>query len=125
MDTVTPNADDHKDGTPREETQETTTQGIDSPIEYIKVTDIQVPATVRADWERLDVLQASLQTNGLYHPILVKRQGDTYELLAGHNRLQAAKNLGWTTIRAQIKEFSEDNALLQELIVLDENLCRD
>src|SRR5215470_4873086 len=125
MDTVTPNADDHKDGTPRAETQETTAHGMDSPIEYIKVTDIQIPPTVRADWENLDYMQNSLQTNGLYHPILVKRQGDMYELLSGHNRLQAAKNLGWTTIRAQIKEFSEDNALRQELIVLDENLCRD
>src|SRR5262245_23421742 len=115
MDTVTklgtdqevPNVVDREDGTPRVETQETTTQGIDSPIEYIKVTDIQMPPTVRADWENLDVLEASLQTNGLYHPILVKRQGDMYELLSGHNRLQAAKNLGWTTIAARVAEFTD------------------
>jgi hypothetical protein len=44
-----PHADDYKDGTPREETQETTAQGMNSPIEYIKVTDIQIPSTVRAD----------------------------------------------------------------------------
>jgi hypothetical protein len=81
-----PHADDYKDGTPREETQETTAQGMNSPIEYIKVTDIQIPSTVRADWEHLDVLQASLQTTGLLHPITVRRQGDTYELLSGHNR---------------------------------------
>ncbi len=34
-------------------------------------------------------------------------------------------NVGWTTIPARILEFTEHNALLQELVVLDENLCRD
>lgn len=120
-----PPANDHEDGTPQEDTPEMTAQGMDSPIEHLQVAHIQIPPTARADWESLDVLQASLQTTGLLHPIIVKRQGDTYEVLAGHNRLQAAKNLGWTTIPARILEFTAHNALLQELVVLDENLCRD
>src|SRR5712691_8478640 len=97
----------------------------DYRVEHLQVAHIQIPSTVRADWGNLDVLQASLQTTGLLHPILVRRHEDTYELLAGHNRLQAAKNLGWTTIPARVLAFTEHNALLQELVVLDENLCRD
>ncbi len=122
-----PYANDDKDKTPRKDTdtKEISAQGMDSPIEHIQVAHIQVPTTVRADWEHLDVLQASIQTTGLLHPILVRRQGDTYELLAGHNRLQAVKNLGWTTIPARILKFTEHNTLRQELVVLDENLCRD
>src|SRR6266446_3572295 len=122
-----PYANDDKDKTPRKDTdtKEISAQGMDSPIERIQVAHIQVPTTVRADWEHLDVLQASIQTTGLLHPIIVRRQGNTYELLAGHNRLQAVKNLGWNSVPARILEFTEHNALRQELVVLDENLCRD
>ena len=66
----------------------------------------------------LDTLMKSMQRSGQLHPIVVN---DGYELLAGHRRYYAAKNLGWTEIGVKIVDLDAD---LERLVHLDENLER-
>jgi len=49
----------------------------------------------------IEELAASLQTYGLLQPIVVRRKGRKFELVAGHRRLEAARSLGWETIDAR------------------------
>lgn len=62
--------------------------------------------------ERFDDLVASIRRNGVMQPILVQSKGRFYEILAGHNRVNAAKMAGLETIPAVvIEELSDEEAL--------------
>jgi ParB family chromosome partitioning protein len=63
-----------------------------------------------------------MQTYGLLQPIVVRRAGRKFELVAGHRRLEAARQLGWQTIDAVVRTASEGDAYLLTLI---ENLQRE
>ena len=74
--------------------------------------------------ERLDDMVASVKQNGILVPILVQpiNDGESYEILSGHNRANAAKIAGMNTVPAVIKEgLSEDEA---ELYVVETNLAQ-
>lgn len=66
----------------------------------------------------VEALKKSLESIGLINPVTIS---ESLELLAGARRLQAAKELGWDTIPAQVVER---DSLEQELISIDENLVR-
>jgi ParB family chromosome partitioning protein len=67
-------------------------------------------------------LEASIKSNGLLQPVVVRRLGDgKLELVAGERRLRAATRLGWTEIPAVIRDF-DDRAMLT--LALVENLQR-
>ncbi|HEV7301493.1 MAG TPA: ParB/RepB/Spo0J family partition protein [Tepidisphaeraceae bacterium] len=67
-------------------------------------------------------LAASLKANGLIQPILVRRQGDQYELVAGERRLRAAKLAGLKEIPAIIRDV---DGLTQAQLALVENIQRE
>jgi len=50
----------------------------------------------------VDELKDSLDVHGLLQAIVVRRRGPGYELIAGHRRYEAAKQLGWATIDAKV-----------------------
>ena len=91
----------------------------------IQIDNIQIPSTARAVSAHLDVLIESIKHVGLLHPVTVRKVGESYELLSGHNRIQAIKNLGWKEISAKVLDYADANDLRQQLSVADENLCRD
>ncbi|MEQ8791082.1 MAG: ParB/RepB/Spo0J family partition protein [Pirellulaceae bacterium] len=66
-------------------------------------------------------LAESLKEHELLQPILVRRQGDRYQLISGERRLRAAIQAGWTTIPARLREA--DDRLVAELAIV-ENLQR-
>jgi ParB family chromosome partitioning protein len=68
-------------------------------------------------------LEASLKTNGLLQPIVVRPRpnGDGFELIAGERRLRAATRIGWEEIPAVVKAI-DDQMLLTFALV--ENLQR-
>jgi ParB family transcriptional regulator, chromosome partitioning protein len=76
----------------------------------------------RVDMVKLGELKASLKNQGLIHPVLVRPAGDEYELVAGLRRTIAAQQLGWRTIRAEVREMTDDEA---EFIKLSENIHRE
>ena len=73
------------------------------------------------DDEELAQLTHSIKTHGLQQPILVRRQDDRYELIAGERRLRASKEAGLETIPAIVKTISDKESLK---IALIENLDR-
>jgi len=72
--------------------------------------------------EGLDELADSLQEYGLLQPVVVRRVEDGHELIAGHRRVAAARQLGWTEIAAVVREETDDQAYL---LTLTENLQRE
>jgi len=65
----------------------------------VQIKDIKIKKRVRKDLGNLEDLKDSLKVYGLMNPITLNRK---YELIAGERRLQAAIQLGWTSINATI-----------------------
>ena len=61
--------------------------------------------------ERLDDMVESILEHGVLNPVIVRNKGRGYEMLSGHNRLNAAKIAGLSEIPAIVKEgLSEEEA---------------
>lgn len=73
------------------------------------------------DPDALAELVHSLQTVGLLQPIVVRRSGTDYEIVAGERRWRAAREAGWDTIPALVRH-TEDSDLLRDALL--ENLHR-
>lgn len=71
--------------------------------------------------EALRTLAASISTNGLLSPIIVRPEGDKFRIISGHNRAKACRLLGWTDIMAVVKDTDDNHA---KLMMLDTNLCQ-
>jgi ParB family chromosome partitioning protein len=69
----------------------------------------------------LEALAQSLRDHGLLQPIVVRRLGDRYQLIAGERRLRAAIKAGWTQVPSQVREA--DDRQVAELAII-ENLQR-
>jgi ParB family chromosome partitioning protein len=74
------------------------------------------------DDESLGHLAESIKSHGIVQPVLVRRVGDHYELVAGERRWRAAKLAGLKTIPAVIKEIADKDLLEVALI---ENVQRE
>lgn len=82
-------------------------------VMLVDINEIKIKKRVRKDLGNLDDLKDSLRLYGLMNPITINRK---YELIAGERRLQAAKQLGWTNIQANIIDnISEVDLLEMEL----------
>ncbi|BCJ87480.1 nucleoid occlusion protein [Effusibacillus dendaii] len=90
------------------------------PIDSIQPNRYQ-PRSVFDD-ERIDELSQTIRTHGLIQPIVVRRNGSGYELIAGERRWRAAKKLGLNQIPAIVRELSDVQAASVALI---ENLQRE
>ena len=61
--------------------------------------------------ERLQDMGESIREHGVLNPVIVLKLADGYEMLAGHNRLNAAKIAGMKEIPALVKEnLTKDEA---------------
>jgi ParB family transcriptional regulator, chromosome partitioning protein len=75
------------------------------------------------DADKLTELAESFKVRGMLQPILVKRDGAGYLLVAGERRFRAAKMAGLTTAPALVLEDIDQTEMLQ--IALIENLQRE
>jgi ParB family chromosome partitioning protein len=73
------------------------------------------------DEEKLQELAASIKEFGVVQPVVVRKKGRSYELVAGERRLRAAGLAGLTKVPAIIKDY--DDAKMME-IALIENIQR-
>ncbi len=71
--------------------------------------------------EDLQTLSDSLRAHGLLQPVVVRRAGDRYQLIAGERRLRAAAKAGWKDVPVQVIEA--DDRQIAELAIV-ENLHR-
>ena len=71
--------------------------------------------------EDLEELANSIKKNGLLQPILVRKKGDGYQIIAGERRWQACKNLGMAKVPVIVKDVDDDQAIVLALV---ENIQR-
>ena len=74
--------------------------------------------------ERLDDMVRRVQNYGIMVPIIVRNvpDSDTYEILSGHNRVNAAKIAGKKNVPALVKENLPDE--FAELYLIETNLLQ-
>ncbi len=61
-------------------------------------------------------LASSIQQSGLMQPISVRNLGDNFEIIDGHRRVVAFKNLGRTTIPAILHNCDDRNAQVLSIV---------
>ncbi|MFA6495483.1 MAG: ParB/RepB/Spo0J family partition protein [Candidatus Paceibacterota bacterium] len=66
--------------------------------------------------EEIDQLMSDMKEVGLVEPIVVRRVGERFEIIAGHRRTTAARLLNWPTIEAKIVEADDNEALRMRAI---------
>ena len=72
--------------------------------------------------ERLEDMVASVREHGILNPVIVQEIDGGYEMLSGHNRMNAAKLVGLKEIPAIVKtDLSEEEAYVY---VIDTNLMQ-
>jgi ParB family transcriptional regulator, chromosome partitioning protein len=70
----------------------------------------------------LDELTASIKASGVIQPVIVRRQGAGYQLVAGERRWRAARQAGLPRIPAIVREVTDAESLELALV---ENLLRE
>jgi len=90
------------------------------PIDSIDPNPLQPRRVFQS--ERLAELAQSIRANGIIQPLVVRRSGERYQLVAGERRWRAAKLAGSQTVPAVIREIPDDRLLE---ITLIENIQRE
>ncbi|HEX6230518.1 MAG TPA: ParB/RepB/Spo0J family partition protein [Actinomycetota bacterium] len=93
---------------------------LEVPVEAVAPNPRQ-PRTSFED-EALEALAVSIQEVGVLQPIVVRRAGQGFELIAGERRLRAAKRAGLATVPAVVRESDDAESLREALI---ENIHRE
>ena len=70
----------------------------------------------------MEELSASIKSSGLIQPVVVRRQGPRFQLIAGERRWRAARQAGLTQIPAIVREVTDAESLELALV---ENLLRE
>jgi ParB family chromosome partitioning protein len=74
------------------------------------------------DDARLDELAQSIRANGVIQPVLVRKVGESYELVAGERRWRAAQRAGLLKIPVTIRDIPDEKLLEVALV---ENIQRE
>jgi len=93
-------------------------------LQQIHVYEIENnPFQPRRDFDDAAIaeLSDSLKQHGMIQPLVVRRTGERYQLIAGERRLRAAIKAGWQQVPAQVRE-ADDRQMCEVAIV--ENLQR-
>jgi ParB family chromosome partitioning protein len=72
--------------------------------------------------DRLEELAASIRANGIIQPLIVRRHGDTYQLVAGERRWRAARLADVREVPVVVLDVADPNLLELALI---ENIQRE
>ena len=75
----------------------------------------------RHDFAGLEGLVESIRENGIVQPVVVRQEGERYELIAGERRWRAAQLAGMTRIPVVIRKVAQDRVLELALV---ENIQR-
>jgi ParB family chromosome partitioning protein len=94
-------------------------------IQHVSLSKIsRNPSQPRTQFatESIRELAASIRERGVLQPVLLRPQGDGFQLVAGERRFLAAGEAGFSTIPAMVRPLTDREALL---IALIENLQRE
>jgi ParB family chromosome partitioning protein len=80
---------------------------------------------VMIDDARLEELAKSIRSNGVIQPIVARRHGDRYQIIAGERRWKAAKLAGLRTVPVALRDVAagQEQSLLEMALI--ENLQRE
>lgn len=63
-----------------------------------------------AEGQRLQELEESIRSFGIINPLIVRPRGEgRWQIITGHNRRTAARNVGYTTVPCIVKRFEDDD----------------
>ena len=94
-------------------------------VSYVKtnlIKDNHLQPRTYYDEQKFADLVASIKEKGVLQPILVRKSGAEYEVIAGERRLKAARSLNLESIPVVIKTATDREALVLALI---ENIQRE
>ncbi|MFC5601663.1 nucleoid occlusion protein [Sporosarcina koreensis] len=89
-------------------------------IDLIKPNKYQ-PRTIFSE-EKIEELARTIHTHGVIQPIVIRKSGDGFEIIAGERRFRAMKKLGWEEVPAIIRDLDDKETAS---IALIENLQRE
>ena len=93
-----------------------------SEIELDSIVPGPMQPRTHFDEAALEHLAESIRSHGVVQPLLVRRRGEQYELIAGERRWRAARLAGISRVPVVIKEVPDENLLE---IALIENIQRE
>ena len=103
--------------------------GIDDENDVVKSMEVDIdlidpnPFQPRKEWkpEEIASLAVSIRSQGIIQPLILRKKGKRYQLIAGERRLRAAREAGLKRVPAIVREASEEQMLA---IALVENIQR-
>lgn len=103
----------------------TETKAVDTGAEEIQVIKIPIDQLTQFKHhifkpyseQRMKTLVASVNENRIIHPVIVRRMKgkdnhDKFEIISGHNRVEAARLANLKEVPAVVKELSDDEAVI-------------
>ena len=99
-------------------------QDVTSTVTELKITELEANQNQPRryfDDQALQELSNSIKEHGVVQPIIVRKQDDNYQIVAGERRWRAARLAGLKTVPVVVKDYS--NVQVME-IALIENLQR-
>ena len=79
------------------------------------------PFKVKQD-EDMELLAASIKEQGLITPVTIRpKDNGRYEMVSGHRRKEACKLAGLSSIKADVRELTRDEAII---LMVESNLQR-
>jgi ParB family transcriptional regulator, chromosome partitioning protein len=95
-------------------------------IDIDRITPNDYQPRLQIDDARLEELAASIRANGVIQPIVVRRVGNGYRIIAGERRWRAAQRAGLTRVPVVVKDIAGDAPQQKVLeLALVENIQRD
>lgn len=94
-------------------------------ILYIDINDIKPNSNQPRktfDEDKLEELAASIEEHGLIQPVVLRKAGKGYEIVAGERRWRAARKIGIKELPCIVKELTDEENMLLAII---ENMQRE
>src|SRR5215475_1123884 len=91
-------------------------------VELDRITPSPFQPRRTFDEAKIEELAASIRNQGIIQPLVVRRRGDGYELIAGERRWRAAMRAGLTQVPIVVRDASDHEAMQLALV---ENLQRE
>lgn len=99
----------------------TTDRGV-VQLELTKLEPSRYQPRKRIDPEAIAELASSIADKGVLQPLLVRPQGEAFEIVAGERRYHAAKQAGLQSVPVMVRDFSDQETL--EIAII-ENVQRE
>ena len=109
----------------RVETEEKNNSHVRDKVLYIDINDIKPNAEQPRktfDKEKISELSQSIIEHGIIQPLVVRKSGKHYEIVAGERRWRAAREAELSVVPCIVRQFSDEENMLVAII---ENMQRE